>query len=281
MIVHQTAEVLSYRKLGDEYHLLTIVAPEIAESAKPGQFVNLRPPADRSFILRRPFSIYRVNRRGDWAATIEVVFDIRGGGTSALASLRPHDMVDLVGPVGRPFTIPSRQHSCLLIGGGVGAVPLFFLAEELRAVDKRVDVLWGAATASRLVNPIDAKRLGAMSSFTTDDGSEGHKGLVTDLLPDMIERCGTEVIYACGPHAMLAAVTKVAIKHRVPIQVATEALMGCGIGICMTCVQPIWNKDGTEVMNVRTCIDGPVFNGARVAWDAHAPSTLAPVPPGN
>src|SRR5688572_11187085 len=84
MITQQTAEVLSYRKLGDEYHLLTIVAPEIAESARPGQFVNLRPPADRSFILRRPFSIYRVNRRGDWAATIEVVFDVRGGGTSAL-----------------------------------------------------------------------------------------------------------------------------------------------------------------------------------------------------
>lgn len=281
-MIHQVAEILSYRKMGDEYHLLTIVAPEIAETAKPGQFVNLRPPADRQFILRRPFSIYRVNRRGDWAATIEVVFDVRGGGTAALAALRPHDLIDVIGPIGRPFTMPTRQHSCLMVGGGVGAVPLFFLGEELRAKQKRVDVLSGAATASRLVNPIDAKRLGATSAFTTDDGSEGHKGFVTDLLAEMIEKCGTEVIYACGPNAMLAAVSAIGLKHRVPVQVAMEAYMGCGIGICMTCVQPIWNKDGTEVIHVRTCVDGPVFNGARVAWDANAPKASSrAVPAGN
>lgn len=281
-MIQQVAEVLSYKKMGDDYHLLTIVAPEIAETARPGQFVNLRPPADRSFILRRPFSIYRVNRRGEWAATVEVVFDIRGGGTAALASLRPHDVIDVIGPIGRGFTIPKKQESCLLVGGGVGAVPLFFLAEELRAANKRVDVLWGAATSSRLVNPIDAKRLGATAMFATDDGSEGHKGFVTDLLPEMIERCGTEVIYACGPHAMLAAVTRIGLKHRVPVQVAMEELMGCGYGICMTCVQPVWNRDGTEITYMRTCVDGPVFNGARIAWDAHAPKAAAGAdPPGN
>ncbi|MEO7803602.1 MAG: dihydroorotate dehydrogenase electron transfer subunit [Actinomycetota bacterium] len=281
-MIQQTAEILSHRKLGDEYHLLSIVAPEIAEAAKPGQFVNLRPAADKHFILRRPFSIYRVNRRGDWAATIEVVFDVRGGGTAALAALRPHDLIDVVGPIGRPFTMPTRQKSCLLVGGGVGAVPLFFLAEELRAIDKRVDTLWGAATASRLVNSIDAKRLGAMAMFTTEDGSEGTRGFVTDVLPEMISKCGTEVIYACGPNAMLAAVTAVGTRHRIPVQVAMEALMGCGIGICMTCVQPVWNKEGTEVMHVRTCVDGPIFNGARISWDAYAPKVHArPVPAGN
>lgn len=280
-MIQQIAEVLSYKKVGDEYHVLTIVAPEIAESARPGQFVNLRPPGDRSFILRRPFSIYRVNRRGDWAATIEVLFDIRGGGTAALASLRPHDLIDVVGPIGKPFTIPTRQNSCLLVGGGVGAVPLFFLAEELRAANKRVDILWGASRASRLVNAIDAKRLGSLTAFATDDGSEGHQGFVTELLPEMIAKSGTEVIYACGPHAMLAAVTKIALKHRVPVQVAMEELMGCGFGICMTCVQPIWNKSGTEVVNVRTCVEGPVFNGARVAWESNASSGTTLVPPGN
>ena len=281
-MIQQIAEVLSYKKMGDEYHLLTIVAPEIAETAKPGQFVNLRPPADRAFILRRPFSIYRVNRRGDWAATIEVVFDIRGGGTAALASLRPHDLVDVVGPIGRPFTMPTRQNSCLLVGGGVGAVPMFFLAEELRAAGKRVDILWGASTSTRLVNAIDAKRLGAMTAFTTDDGSEGHHGFVTDLLPEMVERCGSEVIYACGPNQMLAAVTKFALRKRIPVQVCMEALMGCGFGICMTCIQPVWNKDGTDVMNVRTCVDGPVFNGVRIAWDGGTPkSASGAVPAGN
>lgn len=281
-MIQTLAEVLSYRKIGDEYHSLTIVAPEIAESARPGQFLDFRPPADRAFLLRRPMSVYRVNRRGEWAATVEVIFDIRGPGTTALASLRRHDTVDVVGPIGKAFAIPKRQHSCLLVGGGVGATPLFFLADELLAAGKRVDVLWGAARASRLVNPIEAKRIGAMVEFATDDGSAGHHGLVTDLLVEMIQRCGTEVIYSCGPHAMLAAVTKISVAQSIPVQVAMEELMGCGIGICMTCITPVWNKEGTEVANLRTCVDGPVFNGARVAWDAFPATPHAEsVPAGN
>jgi len=283
-LIQTSAEVLSYKKVGDAYHLLTIVAPEVAEDAKPGQFINLRLPKDRSFILRRPFSIYRVNRRGGWAATIEVIFDIRGGGTAALATLRAHDTVDLIGPIGRPFTIPKRLNSCLLVGGGVGAAPLVFLGEVLRAAGKRVDVLWGASRSGRLLNPIDAKRLGTKTAFCTDDGSEGHHGLVTELLPEMIDKCETEVIYACGPHPMLAAVTSIATQHKIPVQVAMEALMACGIGVCMTCVQPVWNKEGTSVLNVRTCVDGPVFNGARIAWEANAPHAGAAsvaAPPGN
>ncbi|MGH2767513.1 MAG: dihydroorotate dehydrogenase electron transfer subunit [Actinomycetota bacterium] len=280
-MIQQVAEVLSNKKIGSEYHALVIVAPEIAESARPGQFVNLRPPADRSYILRRPFSIYRTNRHGQWAATVEVVFDIRGPGTAALAALRAHDPIDIVGPGGRPFTIPKHQQSCLLVGGGVGAAPLFFLAEELRAAAKRADVLWGASRAARLLNPIEAKRLGAVVEFATDDGSTGHHGPITDRLGEMIARCGTEVIYACGPHAMMAAVTRIAIKHRIPVQVAVEELMGCGIGICMSCVTPVWNRDGTEVDYQRSCLDGPVFNGARVAWDAHPRHAATPAPVGN
>jgi len=278
-MIQQMAQVLSYKKLRDEYYLLTIVAPEIAEASKPGQFVNIRPAADRSFILRRPFSIYKVNRRGDWAATLEVVFDIRGGGTAALAQLRPHDMVDLIGPTGRPFAIPKSRNSCLLIGGGIGAVPLFYLAEELKGAGKRVDVLWGASTASKLLNPIDAKRFGAQAVFTTEDGSEGVKGKVTDVLPDLLTKCGTEVIYACGPNAMLEAVTKIGQRRRIPVQICMEALMGCGYGICMTCVQPIWNSQRDQILHVRTCVDGPVFNGARVAWDVFAPEGPAKAAP--
>ena len=280
-MIQQMAEILNHRKLGDEYHSLTIVAPEIAEVAKPGQFVNLRPPTDRSYLLRRPFSIFRVNRRGNVAATVEVVFDIRGPGTAALAAMRRHEPIDIVGPIGRSFTIPKTQHSCLLVGGGVGATPLFFLGEELQNAGKRVDVLWGAATASRLVAPIEAKRLGAVASFTTDDGSEGHHGLITDVLGEMIERCGTEVIYTCGPRQMMAAVTKIALEFGIPAQVAMEELMGCGIGVCMTCVTPVWNRDGTGIANVRTCVDGPVFNGARIAWDRYAKEEAAALPAGN
>ncbi|MGH2703767.1 MAG: dihydroorotate dehydrogenase electron transfer subunit [Actinomycetota bacterium] len=280
-MIHQIAEVLSNKRMGEEYHSLIVVAPDIAEAARPGQFVNLRPPPDRAFILRRPMSIYRVNRQGEWAATVEVVFDVRGPGTAALAALKRHDPIDIVGPIGRGFTIPRTQHSCLLVGGGVGATPLFFLAEELRAAGKRVDILWGASSASRLVNPIEAKRLGAVAEFATDDGSTGHHGLVTEVLPAMIARCGTEVIYACGPRAMMAEVTRLGVKARIPVQVAVEELMGCGIGICMTCVTPVWTKDGKRVTYVRSCLDGPVFNGARVAWEAQAQHAGQPAPPGN
>lgn len=275
------AEVMNYRKLGDDYHSLTIVAPDIAKDARPGQFINLRPPVDRSYLLRRPFSIYSVHRRGAMAATVEVIFDIRGPGTKALADLRQHDPVDVVGPVGRGFTIPTRQHACLLIGGGIGATPLFFLGEELLKAGKRVDTLWGASTLGRLVNTIEAKRIGATSMFITEDGSEGETGIVTDLMPEMIERCGTEVIYACGPHPMLAAVTKMALKFGIPTQVATEELMGCGIGVCMTCITPVWDREGKEIRNLRTCVDGPVFNGARVVWDAYEGTEPKEAPVGN
>jgi dihydroorotate dehydrogenase electron transfer subunit len=277
-----TGEVLSHRKHGEEYHSLTIVAPDIAEEAKPGQFVNLRPPQDRYFILRRPFSICRVNRGSGWAATIEIIFDVRGPGTAALAALRAHDPVDVIGPVGRGFVIPKARHACLLVGGGVGATPLFFLGEELRGAGKRVDVLCGASRASRLVNTLELKRLGAVTEFTTDDGSVGHQGPVTDQLPAMIERCGSEVIYACGPRPMLAAVTARAVEHRIPVQVALEEQMACGIGICMSCVAPIYNREGTGLANVRTCLEGPVFNGARVAWDRYGTDIDEwDAPPGN
>lgn len=281
-MIQQVAQILSYKKLRDEYYLLTIVAPEIAETARPGQFVNIRLSPDRCFILRRPFSIYKVNRRGEWAATIEVVFDIRGGGTAALAAMRAHDLIDVIGPIGRPFAIPKTRHSCLLVGGGIGAVPLFFLAEELKGAGKRIDVLWGAATADRLLNPIDAKRFGALAVFTTEDGSEGHKGRVTDVMDELIEKGGTEVIYACGPNGMLEAVTRIGQKHRIPVQVAMESYMGCGYGVCMTCVQPVWNRQRDRIVHVRTCVDGPVFNGARIVWDAFAPGTgLGAAPVGN
>jgi dihydroorotate dehydrogenase electron transfer subunit len=277
-MIQQVAEVLAYRRLGEEYHVLTIGAPEIARTARPGQFVNLRPPPGRSFLLRRPFSIYRL-RRG---AAVEVGFDVRGPGTAALAELRPSDPIDVVGPIGTGFGIAPERQRCLLVGGGVGATPLFFLADELAAAGKRVDLLFGASTASRLVNVEEGRRLGASLEIVTEDASLGQRGIVTDLLGPMIERCGSEVVYACGPNPMLAAVSRVAAERGVPVEVAVEELMGCGIGICMSCVAPVWNEDATQVVNVRTCVEGPVFDGTRVAWKAYeAGGDTDPAPPGN
>jgi dihydroorotate dehydrogenase electron transfer subunit len=273
-VLKVSAEVLSHKKYGDQYHSLTIVAPDIGEKVRPGQFINIRCGRDRSFVLRRPFSVYRVHKRGGWSSTIEIVFDIRGPGTTYLSQLRTHATIDVIGPSGRGFLLPKRRAHCLLVGGGVGAAPLFFLADELRNEGHRVDVILGARSARYLLNAIEVRRLASVYHITTDDGSMGEQGRVTDVLEDTLEKCDTEIVYTCGPHPMLAAISKVCVPRKLPIQVAVEELMACGYGVCMTCVMPVKNrkrsKDGEdeEIVFARSCTEGPVFNGANVIWDS-------------
>jgi dihydroorotate dehydrogenase electron transfer subunit len=260
--VRELCEVLERRRAG-AYQSLTLVAPGIAEAARPGQFVHVLAGEDRSFPLRRPFSIHRVERPGAALGTVEIVFDVVGPGTLALSRLRPHDAVDALGPLGRPFTSPEEPVGCLLVGGGYGTAPLFFLATELRARRCRVDFLVGAATAARLLDAMEAKRLAHSLTVTTDDGSAGRRGLVTGPLPDLLARTGAARVYACGPMPMLAAVSRLAAG--VPCQVAVEEQMACGTGICFSCVLPLEGSAG-ETRMARSCLEGPVFDGAAIAW---------------
>ena len=277
--VREVCEVLERRRAG-AYHALTLVAPRVAEGARPGQFVQLRVGDDGSFRLRRPFSIHRVQRPPAAPGTVEVVFDVVGPGTLALSRLRPHDQVDLLGPLGRPFDPPPEPAGCLLVGGGYGTAPLFFLAGELRARRCRVDFLVGAAGASRLLQAMEAKRLGHSLTVTTDDGSAGRRGLVTDPLPELLARTGAGRVYACGPMPMLAAVSRLAAAAGVPCQVAVEELMACGTGICFSCVLPVGGGAGSPrpTRMARTCLEGPVFDGAAVAWAELGYPELEPAP---
>jgi dihydroorotate dehydrogenase electron transfer subunit len=261
--VRELCEVLERRRAG-AYQSLTLVAPGIAEAARPGQFIHILAGEDRSFPLRRPFSIHRVEPPGKALGTVEVVFDVVGAGTLALSRLRPHDVVDTLGPLGRPFDPPEEPAGCLLVGGGYGTAPLFFLATELRARRCRVDFVVGAATAARLLDAMEAKRLGHSLTVTTDDGSAGRRGLVTDPLPDLLARTAAARVYACGPMPMLAAVSRVAAAAGVPCQVAVEEQMACGTGICFSCVLPV--TGGEETRMARSCLEGPVFDGAAIAW---------------
>ena len=261
--VRELCEVLERKRAG-AYQALTLVAPTIAGAARPGQFVHLLAGEDRSFPLRRPFSIHRVEGPG----TIGIVFDVVGAGTRALARLRPHDVVDVLGPLGRPFTAPEKPVGCVLVGGGYGTAPLFFLAGELRARRCRVDFAIGAATAARLLDAMEAKRLGHSLTVTTDDGSAGRHGLVTDPLPDLLARTGAGRVYACGPMPMLAAVSRVAAAAGIPCQVAVEEQMACGTGICFSCVLPVRGSGGAGAGTrmARSCLEGPVFDGTAMAW---------------
>lgn len=273
--LRRQCEVLAYRKIGP-YHSVTFVAPEIAAHAQPGQFVSIGVEGGGT-LLRRPFSIYSVSRHGPWAGTVEVIFDVSGPGTAWLASRTKHDVVDVVGPLGRPFPLPQQPVGCLLVGGGYGAAPLLYLAQALQARKLRVDMLIGAATAERLFNAIEAKRLSAGSYFTTEDGSTGTKGRVTDVMERIIDNGNVGVVYACGPMPMLAAVSRIAARHQIPVQVAIEEAMACGVGVCWTCVVPYWTKG--EVHNLRACVEGPCFNGARVLWDQVGARLDAAEPP--
>jgi dihydroorotate dehydrogenase electron transfer subunit len=261
------AEILSSRQVG-AYRSITLVAPEIAERARPGQFLAIAMPEGREFVLRRHFSIHQASRRGGWAGTLEFIVDPSGGaGTGWLARARAHEFLDVIGPLGSPFSYPKRLVNCLLVAEGRGAASLSFLAQELVARRKRVDMILGGGTLEQVFKPIDAKRLSQTVVVMTRDGSMGDRGGVLDALPDVVERTGTEVLYAAGPPAMLESIAAFCTANRLPAQVAVEERMGCGFGLCNTCVVPAARSDGSGYDNVRACVEGPVFNPARILWD--------------
>src|SRR4030095_13684964 len=141
-----------------------------------------------------------------------------------------HDHLDVIGPLGRAFTTPAESVPCLLVGGGYGAAPLYFLAEQLRARRCRVDMVIGAATAGRLFKAMEARRVSTSLTVTTDDGSAGTRGVVTDVLPRRISGSGPRALFACGPMPMLDAVSRVAADAGVACEVAVEERMACGTG---------------------------------------------------
>jgi len=259
-------QVVSVKRVG-AYAQITLLAPGLAERVRPGHFVALAVGGETSAnLLRRCFSIYRAQERGTYGGTVDVVLSAHGPGTQWLASRRSGEPVDVVGPLGTPFALPREPASCTLVGGGYGSAPLFSLAEALLARECRVDMVLGAGSEDRLFGVLDAKRVARTVTVTTDDGSAGVRGRVTDVLPSVFARAATDVVYACGPMAMLRAVSLLAAEHDVAAQVAVEEAMACGIGVCMTCVLPVVGDDGQTRM-VRSCTDGPVFPGDRVRWD--------------
>jgi dihydroorotate dehydrogenase electron transfer subunit len=262
--VQARGTVLTVRRV-EAYFAMTVVAPGIAARFKPGQFVTLAVggPAT-SMLLRRSFSIHDV--RPDHGGTVEFVFSADGPGTRWLAGRRSRDVVDITGPLGRPFPVPRDPASCLLVGGGYGSAPLFSLAARLRERRCTVDFLLGAATGDRVFGALTARRTGRTATITTEDGSLGARGIVTDMMGQIIHEARTDVIYACGPMPMLRQVTLLARRYAIPVQVAVEEMMACGIGVCMTCVLPVVGTDGITRM-VRSCVDGPVFRGEQVRWD--------------
>lgn len=263
--VQEVGEILDLTRLGD-YLQFTVVAPGVARSYRAGQFVAVAVGGpESSMVLRRSFALYGVKPGAEFAGTVQFVVAAKGKGTEWLLRRRVGDRLDLLGSLGVPFPLPQNGVPAVLVGGGYGSAPLLPLAETLIGRGSEVEMIIGAATARRLFGELAAKRLIGKVTVTTDDGSAGQRGWVTDPLPSAIERLGAEIVYACGPMGMLRAVGEVAQAHAIPAQVAVEESMACGIGVCMTCVLPVRGADGVSRF-ARSCVEGPVFDAGRVRW---------------
>ncbi|MGQ7298226.1 dihydroorotate dehydrogenase electron transfer subunit [Quadrisphaera sp. KR29] len=279
--VQEAAEVVSARPVGAYTHLV-LRAPEAARRAQPGQFVACG-TGDSGMLLRRSLSLHAADPE---AGTLEVVVAAAGPGTRLLAAKRPGDAVATTAPLGRPFPLPgpssapgSAPTPAVVVGGGYGAAPLPWLARVLTAAGSRVVGIVGAASADRLLGTSavdDATALDGIADavvVTTDDGSLGAPGRVTDALPEVLlelAELGDPAVYACGPMPMLRSVqttTREVLGERARTWLAVEESMACGVGVCMTCVLPVREPDGATRM-LRACTAGPVFDGDALRWDA-------------
>jgi dihydroorotate dehydrogenase electron transfer subunit len=250
---HQTwAPVVSSREVAPSIFELVVRAPQIAAAAKPGQFVHLRVRESFDPLLRRPLSIGFVE-----GGTIGLLYRLLGHGTRILSEAVAGEPLDLLGPLGSPFTLHADRPA-VMVAGGLGIADFPFLAEQLRAAGcPRMDLLYGARTEPELAWLERVQAEGAAVHPTTDDGSMGHQGPCTDLLPALVG--GARVppaIYACGPEPMFRAILRLITDPTVPIQLAHEQRMGCGFGACIAC------SVETNQGYLRACTEGPVFDGA-------------------
>ena len=259
------APVVSNKRVG-QYHQIILNIGDLAPACKPGNFVAISVGGEGSkMVLRRAFAISRVSNSSTFGGTMELIVAPHGQGSRWLCAQQEGSMIDIVAPLGTAFGIPTEPVPVLLVGGGYGSAPLFGLAEVLNARGCRVDMLLGASTAGKIYAPMEGKRAVNSMRIYTEDGSMGQQGRVTDPIPEIIKDLDIAVIYSCGPMAMLSAITKISDQFGVVHQCAVEESMACGIGICMTCVLPVENEDGS-ISNLRSCIDGPVMDGSKVQW---------------
>ena len=271
------ATVIANTRLSSEYSVLALAAPEVGARTQPGQFVMVKPVGVSDPLLRRPFSVFEVLRNAQGAITGVSILNKRAGrSTRKLYDLEVGDVVSCLGPLGQPFKPVTPPTEAWMVAGGVGLAPFATLAESLADAGTLTTLFYGARSGSELFYLEFFERLGITLVLSTEDGSRGAKSRVTGPLEEALKQIGSgaafetgppaAMIYACGPQPMLEAVAKLAARYRQPSQVSVERVMGCGLGGCYSCVVPV--KHGDEEANlVRSCISGPVFDGAELVWD--------------
>ncbi len=258
-------QLLSKENIADRYFRIGFECEEIAREARPGQFLMVRLLSPSwEYLLSRPFSFCTVE-----GSRIELFFEVVGKGTRILSRAEDGALLEILGPLGNGFNLEAES-TPVLVGGGMGIAPLPFLASEM--AKKRhpavITVLLGGKTASALCLREVFAVLGARVLVATDDGTEGHRGPVTDLLEEELKsgRNDRPEVYACGPRAMLKAVAELARKHAAPCQLSVEERMACGVGACMGCACRTRDERGIHHFK-QVCVDGPVFDARELVFD--------------
>lgn len=257
------ASIITNERLSADIVRLTLFAPPIAHKAKPGQFINVKAGANSlDPLLRRPFSIHQTYPDG----TLQIVFKVLGKGTEALAKTVTGGSLNVVGPLGNGFTLGKTM---CLIGGGLGIAPLLFLAKTLKQAVPSSDlaVILGARNKDELLPMANGfKELGITPHLATDDGSIGHHGVVTDLMPLIAQQNEPWQVCTCGPYPMMREIASISRSYGWPCQVSLETMMACGIKACLGCTVPASaaNSKGGKYLHV--CQDGPVFSEGDIAW---------------
>lgn len=243
----EAAKVISNRPIGTAVFELILFSPDIAAQAQPGQFIHLKLNSLTVPLLRRPLSIAGANSTD---GSLTIIYRVVGQGTALLSRLKADETVDCLGPLGQGFSQDVKQP--LLIGGGMGLAPLVFLASEL--CPKPMTVLMGGRTKDEMFWTAKFDQLCRHLRIATNDGSLGEIGLVTDLLPNLLETGRYDMVYTCGPRPMMEIVAAIAKKQGVRCQVSLEEYMACGVGGCLACTCA-----GTDGKRRKICTEGPVF----------------------
>jgi len=254
-VSRQICKVTEHNKVSDDIYRISLESQKIVSLCRPGQFVHIR--INESFIplLRRPFSIHRVSRQ---KGEFEILYRVVGCGTEMLKRVKPGENLDVMGPLGRGFSIDGDFSDCLIVAGGMGSAPVFFLIDELLERDKRIFLFWGTKTGGEIFGTSDLEKCGVKIRIATEDGSLGQKGVVTDILASFLRSLKSDSKirgYTCGPREMLKKVQNITAKSAVEWEASVEERMACGIGACQGCC--IKSAGGGYRL---VCLDGPVFN---------------------
>jgi len=254
-------EVISNTELASGIFLIKLKAPYLAENACPGSFVMVQPDKGTDPFLRRPFTLCGIS--GD---VVELLFQVKGSGTDMMSKWEPGRTADLLGPLGNGFTVLDDLKNAYLVGGGMGIAPLLYLARHLNKKGVDVKIFFGARSVSETIILDDLNLDGCELYYSTEDGSKGYKGFVTDQLKTVLEPNSANgfmnaSIFCCGPLKMSAKISETAAAFQLPCQVSLEERMACGVGACLGCVT-CSNKDTYK----RVCVEGPVFKSTEIDW---------------